>query len=127
MRAICRTVIAVALAAVWVTTVAAQQPEPPVSDPTPPSTFDSPRDEPPGDRPVSTSLRQDAQEPVDRFRPLDELPPEDRLPAAPLLVTAYAFVMLALFGYLLSVAKRLGVVQREVERLERDLKKSGRG
>jgi CcmD family protein len=65
-------------------------------------------------------------EPQDEFVPIDELPPQDQLPAAPLLVAAYAFVVLALFGYLLSVARRLGAVQRDLDRLESDLKRSGR-
>ena len=50
--------------------------------------------------------------------PIDELPPQDQLPAAPLLVAAYAFVVLALFAYVVSLARRLGGVQRDVERLE---------
>ena len=62
----------------------------------------------------------------DEFVPIDTLPPQDQLPAAPLLITAYAFVLLALFGYLLSVARRLTVVQRELERLESDVKRGGR-
>lgn len=62
----------------------------------------------------------------DEFVPIDELPPQDQLPAAPLLVAAYSFVVLALFAYVLSVARRMGTVQRELERLESDLKRSGR-
>jgi CcmD family protein len=62
----------------------------------------------------------------DEFVPIDQLPPQDQLPAAPLLIAAYAFVMLALFGYVVSVARRLTVVQREIERLESDLKRGGR-
>jgi CcmD family protein len=62
----------------------------------------------------------------DEFVPIDQLPPQDQLPAAPLLIAAYAFVMLALFGYVVSVARRLTTVQRELERLEADAKKSGR-
>jgi len=58
--------------------------------------------------------------------PIDELPPQDQLPAAPLLVVAYAFVVLALFAYLVSVARRLGAVQRDLERLQAELKRSGR-
>jgi CcmD family protein len=57
------------------------------------------------------------------FVPVSELPPQDQLPAAPLLITAYAIVWVALFGYLFSLARRLGAVQREVERLESDLKR----
>lgn len=58
--------------------------------------------------------------------PLDQLPPQDQLPAAPLLVAAYSFVVVALFLYLLSVARRLTGVTREIERLDSDLKRSGR-
>jgi CcmD family protein len=64
--------------------------------------------------------------PVDEYVPLSQLSPQDQLPAAPLLVTAYSFVWLALFGYLVSVAQRLSKVQREVERLESDMKRSTR-
>ena len=59
------------------------------------------------------------------YVPIDQLPPQDQLPAAPLLVAAYAFVWIALFAYLLSVARRLGSVQRELQRLETDMKRSG--
>ena len=60
------------------------------------------------------------------FVPLSELPPQDQLPAAPLLVSAYSVVLLAFFFYVLSVARRLYSVQREVDRLEASLKRSGR-
>jgi CcmD family protein len=76
--------------------------------------------------PVSAALHAQQPAPQDEFVPIDELPPQDQLPAAPLLVTAYAFVVLALFAYLLSVARRLGGVQRDLERLESDLKRTGR-
>ena len=59
------------------------------------------------------------------FVPVSELPPQDQLPAAPLLITAYAIVWVALFGYLFSLARRLSTVQQEVERLESDLKRGG--
>lgn len=60
------------------------------------------------------------------FIPIDELPPQDQLPAAPLLITAYAVVLGAFFVYVLSVARRLGTVQREMERLESDIKRKHR-
>jgi CcmD family protein len=60
------------------------------------------------------------------FVPISELPPQDQLPAAPLLVSAYAFVWLAVFGYVVSVARRLSVVQRECERLEADISRGHR-
>ena len=39
---------------------------------------------------------------------------------------AYSFVALALFAYVVSVARRLGSVQQELNRLESELKRSGR-
>lgn len=73
-------------------------------------------------------LAQAATQPQqqDEFIPIDQLPPQDQLPAAPLLISAYAFVMLAIFGYLFSVARRLSAVEREFERLESDTKRSHR-
>jgi CcmD family protein len=66
------------------------------------------------------------QEPPKEFTPLDQLPPTEPFPAAPLLIAAYAVVLLVLFLYLVSVARRLTAVQREVERLEADVKRAGR-
>ena len=60
------------------------------------------------------------------FEPIDQLPPQDQLPSAPLLIGAYAFVAVGLFAYVVSVSRRLGTVQRELERLEADAKRSGR-
>jgi hypothetical protein len=60
------------------------------------------------------------------FVPLDQLPAQDQLAAAPLLISAYSVLVLALFAYVVSVARRLDVVQREVERLETDLKRGTR-
>jgi CcmD family protein len=62
----------------------------------------------------------------DEFVPVSQLPPQDQLPAAPLLVSAYAFVWVVLFGYLVTVGRRLTKVQREVERLESDIAKGSR-
>jgi CcmD family protein len=79
---------------------------------------------------VVTASAQQGQPPKEQqteYVPIDELPPQDQLPAAPLLIGAYAFVVVALFGYVFSIARRLGTVQREVERLESDMKKSARG
>ena len=63
---------------------------------------------------------------TDEFVPISQLPPQDQLPAAPLLISAYAFVWVALFGYLLSVGRRLTKVQGEVHRLESDIAKGTR-
>jgi CcmD family protein len=65
-------------------------------------------------------------EQTEEFIPIDQLPPQDQLPAAPLLVAAYSILVLALFGYVVSVARRLASVQREVQRLETDLKRGSR-
>lgn len=62
----------------------------------------------------------------EEFTPISELPPEEKVPAAPLLIGAYSFVVAALFVYLFSVSRRLTTVQREVERLEGDMKRAGR-
>ena len=62
----------------------------------------------------------------DDFIPLDQLPPAEQVAAAPLLVAAYSVVLVVLFLYLLSVARRLTAVQREVDRLEADVKRAGR-
>lgn len=66
------------------------------------------------------------EEPQTEFLPLDQLPPQDQLPAAPLLVAGYAFVGVALFVYLLSLSRRLAAVKQDIERLESDMKRSGR-
>jgi CcmD family protein len=66
------------------------------------------------------------QEQQTEFVPLDQLPPQEQLPAPRLLIAAYVFVLAALFFYVLSVSRRLGAVHREVQRLEADLRKSGR-
>jgi CcmD family protein len=81
-----------------------------------------------GALPATGGATVHAQQPKqqEEFVPIEELPPQDQLPAAPLLVTAYSFVVLALFAYLVSVARRLGGVQRELERLQSDLKRDGR-
>ena len=72
------------------------------------------------------ALAQQPPEPQDEFVPVSQLPPQDQLPSAPLLIGAYAFVWLLLGGYVLSVARRLNTVQREVERLDTDVKKGSR-
>jgi hypothetical protein len=61
------------------------------------------------------------------YVPVDSLPQQEQMPAAPLLIGAYSFVLVVFFVYLVSVARRMQLVQREIERLERDVKKPGRG
>jgi CcmD family protein len=49
------------------------------------------------------------------FVPVDTLPPTDQLPAAPLLITAYAFVWVAVMVYLWSIWRRLNKVEADMQ------------
>jgi len=61
------------------------------------------------------------------FVPVDQLPkPQDTMPAAPLVATAYAFVWVMLFGYVVSIWRRLSTVQRELETVSRRIGTGGR-
>ena len=60
-----------------------------------------------------------AVQPQDEFIPLDSVPPEDQLPAAPLLVAAYALLWIAVVGYLWTIWRRMGTVERELSDLSR--------
>jgi CcmD family protein len=55
--------------------------------------------------------------PSGEFVPLDQLPPSDQLPSAPLLVTAYAFVWVALLFYVWTIWRRLNKVDSEMQAL----------
>jgi CcmD family protein len=57
---------------------------------------------------------------------VNQLPPTEAMPAAPLLISAYAFVMIVLFVYVFSVARRLSAVQQELNRLDASIKQGGR-
>jgi CcmD family protein len=59
----------------------------------------------------------------DEFVPISELPPQEQLPAQPLVIGAYAFAWVAIGAYVLSVARRLDSVRREIERLETDVQR----
>lgn len=63
----------------------------------------------------------------DGFVPVNSLPPAEQLPAAPLLVTAYAFVWVALMVYLWSIWRRLGKVEAEMRVLESRVSKGSSG
>jgi uncharacterized membrane protein YdbT with pleckstrin-like domain len=73
---------------------------------------------------ISLYAQQPQQQ--DEFVPAESLPQREQMPAAPLLVGAYAFVLLALFVYILSVARRLGSVQADIGRLEHEIKRGSR-
>ncbi len=60
-----------------------------------------------------TAVRLAAQEPASAFVKASEVPTEV-LPAAPLVLVAYAFVWVALIGYVFALWRRLGKVEREL-------------
>ena len=74
---------------------------------------------------ASLALAQQPQR-QDEFVPVSELPAAEQLPAAPLLIGAYVFVLVVLFVYVLSIARRVGAVHQEVQRLEGELKSRSR-
>jgi CcmD family protein len=55
------------------------------------------------------------------FVPADSVPLSDQLPAAPLLVTAYAFVWIAVVFYLWTIWRRLNKVEDEMRALAQKL------
>jgi hypothetical protein len=78
----------------------------------------------------ATSAFPSAQQPTEQqgqFVPAESLPQRERMPAAPLLISAYAFVMLVLFAYVLSLSRRIGAVKSDIGRLESEMKRGGRG
>jgi hypothetical protein len=70
-----------------------------------------------------------AQQPTEQqgqFVPAESLPQREQIPAAPLLISAYAFVMLVLFAYVISLSRRIGAVKTDIGRLESDMKRGNR-
>jgi CcmD family protein len=57
------------------------------------------------------------------FVPMTEIPASEQLPAARLVITAYAFVWVALSAYVWTIWRRLGKVEREIEELSTQLAK----
>ena len=53
------------------------------------------------------------------FVPVNELPPADQLRAAPLLITAYAFVWVAVLFYVWTIWRRLNKVEQDMQALAR--------
>jgi CcmD family protein len=53
------------------------------------------------------------------FVPASTLPPTEQLPSAPLLITAYAFVWVAVMFYVWTIWRRLNKVEDEMRALER--------
>jgi CcmD family protein len=57
----------------------------------------------------------------DGFVPVSALPQAEQLPAAPLLIAAYAFVWVALVGYVWFLWRRMNRVEGELADLKRRL------
>jgi CcmD family protein len=76
---------------------------------------------------VAPLVAQQQPKQQEEFIPIDQLPPQEQLAAAPLLVGAYAFVLLMLFGYVVMVSRRLSTIRSEVDRLDADVKRIGKG
>ena len=55
----------------------------------------------------------------DEFVPISQIPPEEQIPAINLVAAAYAFVWLALLGYVWSLGRRLQKTETDLARLER--------
>ncbi len=77
-----------------------------------------------GARLEASSQVQPAQ---DEFIPLEQVPPEDQLPAAPLLVTAYGLIWIAVLGYVWSITRRMTTVEQELARLLKRVEERGQG
>lgn len=61
-----------------------------------------------------------AQQPSpDEFIPISQAPVGEQIPAMNLVGAAYAFVWLALFGYVWSLGRRLQKTEADLARLER--------
>lgn len=63
---------------------------------------------------------------TDEFRPMSELAPREVLPATPMVFYAYAFVWLALIGYVFFLWRRMAGVERDLAAVQRRLQ-DGRG
>ena len=62
----------------------------------------------------TTFAAQPPEAALDGFVPMGDIPPEDQLPAAPLLVAAYSAVWALAIGYLWTIWRRLGTLEREL-------------
>lgn len=60
------------------------------------------------------------------FVPVENLPQQEQLPAAPLVMGAYAVAWVAVFGYLWSIWRRLGSVERDIREVSRRVEAGSR-
>lgn len=64
---------------------------------------------------------------ADGFVPMSEISNREVLPATPLVFYAYAFVWLALLGYVFILWRKLGRVEADLEAIRRRLTQQGGG
>ena len=57
--------------------------------------------------------------PPDGFVPASSLPAQEQLPAAPLVIGAYSVAWVLVFGYLWSIWRRIGRVERDLADVSR--------
>jgi CcmD family protein len=69
--------------------------------------------------PIVAGAQPQPQPSPDEFVSISEVPAEEQIPAINLVAAAYAFVWLALFGYVWSLGTRLHKTEAELTRLER--------
>lgn len=69
----------------------------------------------------AVAFAQTAQPPVGEFVPMSSLAPREVLPATPLVFYAYAFVWLALLGYVFSIWRRMSKVEQDLAEVQRRL------
>ncbi len=67
----------------------------------------------------TTVAAQPQEAALDGFVAMDDIPPEDQLPAAPLLASAYSAVWAIAIGYLWTIWRRIGAVERELADISR--------
>ena len=58
---------------------------------------------------------------MEGFVPMSEAAPREMLPATPLVFYAYAFVWLALIGYVFSIWRRMARVEQDLAAVQRRL------
>ena len=73
-------------------------------------------------------VAQPDQRAGDGFEPVSNLPDPGReqLPAAPMVMAAYAVVWVMVLGYLWSIWRRLGTVERELKSVAARIEEAGR-
>ena len=58
---------------------------------------------------------------ADQFQNVSQLPPTETIAASPLVLTAYAFVWLAVAGYVWTVGRRAGRIEQELADIRQKL------